>query len=320
MATIKILQPRDQEAHFGLYKTSCGGDEPIYVRRKIADPTDYMHTKSRKLPRQRASFTLATKHYAQLTPSQKAITRHQMEDVEYQKSHGKTDTKLLTGRQLFISKEIRSLNVMQKQLLLPLELCIMLVDEPKNPLSGELWLYCTVSGEWVELPKQEIWPGNWLFSQVPRDCAPYRVYGEATGYYDPELAGHQAMTEDEIRAYHYHVLPAYAVHHLPRELTYHQVFGTGWWQPYDCSTVRVRTLIEWGEQEAQVDTFIVDWEGHHYADESYYIYSVESQTTEHLTTWTGLDLKAGTAYWYNVERTGGLGPACYYEIWVWFIP
>ncbi|GAH64411.1 unnamed protein product, partial [marine sediment metagenome] len=35
----------------------------------------------------------------------------------------------------------------------------------------------------------EIGAGNWLFSQVPPGYAPYRVYGEAEGYFDPELPG-----------------------------------------------------------------------------------------------------------------------------------
>ncbi len=211
MARVDIKKPRIQSSSFALYRTSAGGDESIIVRRKVGEPTDVRHTKSRKLKKQRYNLTLATQHYSTLTPSQKAITRHQIEEVEYQKSHGKTDTKLLMGRQLFISKEIHSLETTGKRLVLPLELCIMLVDENHLPLTGELWLYCTVSGEWFYLPKDEIYTGNWLFSQVPPGYPPYRVYGEAEGYFDPMLPEHQSMTEDEIRPYHYHAL------HLPVE-------------------------------------------------------------------------------------------------------
>ncbi|GAH48863.1 unnamed protein product, partial [marine sediment metagenome] len=119
-------------------------------------------------------------------------------------SHGKTDIKLLAGRELFISKEIRSLAGTGKQTLIPYEICIILTDEQLNPLSGELWLYCTVSGQWSWIEKDEIWTGHWLFSRVPPGYAPYRPYGEADGYYDPMLPETQAMTEDEIKAYHYH--------------------------------------------------------------------------------------------------------------------
>jgi len=206
MARVEIKEPREQAAHFGLYRTSAGGDDAIIVRRKVADPTDYMHTRIRKLSRQRANFTLATQHYARLSPSQKAITRHQFEEVEFIKSHGKTDTKLLSGRQLFISKEMHGLETTQKQTVLPYELCIMLVDENLNPLTGDLWLYCTVTDEWFYLPKDEIYPGNFLFSLVPPGYAPYRVYGEALGYFDPMLPEHQAMTEQDILPYHYHKL------------------------------------------------------------------------------------------------------------------
>ena len=165
-----------------------------------------MHTKSRKLIKQRANLALASQHYSSLSPSQKAITRHQIEEVEYQKSHGKTDTKLLMGRQLFISKEMHSLATTQKQLVLPHELCIMLVDENLLPLAGEFWLRYFIDGEWLDADKEELYTGNWLLSQTPRGMSAYRPYGEAEGYFDPELSEHQYMTEDEIRAYHYHEL------------------------------------------------------------------------------------------------------------------
>ncbi len=168
-----------------------------------------MHTRSRKLARQRANLTVASQHYSHLTPSQKAITRHQIEEVEYQKSHGKTDTKLLLGRQLFISKEMHSLETAGKQLVLPYQLCIMLVDENLAPLTGELWLRYLKDAEWLDVEKEELATGSWLFSETPRGREAYRPYGEAEGYFDPELPELQFMTEDEILPYHYHVL------HLP---------------------------------------------------------------------------------------------------------
>lgn len=206
MATVNITQKRQQSSSFALYRTSAGGDESIIVRRKVGDPTDTNHTKSRKLARQRANLTLASQHYSKLTPSQKAITRHQIEEVEYQKSHGKTDTKLLMGRQLFISKEMHSLETTGQQLLLPYELCIMLVDENLLPLEGELWLRYLKDTQWLEIGKEELATGNWLFSQVPKGQEAYRPYGEAENYVDLQLPEHQFMTEQQIRAHHYHVL------------------------------------------------------------------------------------------------------------------
>lgn len=222
MATVKVITPREQSSSFGLYRTSAGGDESIIVRRKVGEPTDTNHTKSRKLARQRYELTLASRHYAQLTPSQKAITRHQIEEVEFIKSHGKTDTKLLMGRQLFISKEIHSLETTQKQLVLPYELCIMLVDELLLPIEGELFLRYLKSGEWKDAPKEELYTGSWLFSQTPRAQQAYRPYGEAENYHDPELPEHQNMTEAEILAYHYHILHttlATVCHSLPTGIT-----------------------------------------------------------------------------------------------------
>jgi len=206
MARVYIEEPREQSAHFGLYRTSAGGDDTIFVRRKVGEPTDYLHTKSRKLAKQRTNLTLASQHYASLTPSQKAITRYQMEEVDYIKSHGKSDTKLLRGRQLFIAKEMKSLETTGTQLILPIELCIMLVDENHDPLDGTLWLRYKSAEEWLNVGKEQLAVGSWLFSQIPRGQEAYRPYGEADNYTDPELPEHQFMSEAEIKAYHYHIL------------------------------------------------------------------------------------------------------------------
>ncbi|GAI66657.1 unnamed protein product, partial [marine sediment metagenome] len=78
MARVYAVKKRIQPAHFGLYRTSTGGDESIIVRRKVGEPTDYMHTKSRKLARQRANLTVASQHYSHLTPSQRQIAHRQL--------------------------------------------------------------------------------------------------------------------------------------------------------------------------------------------------------------------------------------------------
>ncbi|GAI14492.1 unnamed protein product, partial [marine sediment metagenome] len=189
MATVQIKEPREQEAHFGLYRTTAGGDETIFVRRKIGEPTDYMHTKSRKLKRQRDNLALASQHYSHLTPTQKATIRHQAEEVEYQKSHGKTDTKVLQGRELFISNEIRSLATTQKQLQTPLELCITLTDELENPLDLETRLAYYVLGWPRTIPGIYLTNGNTLFLKLPTDKDIYRL-----GYVTSGTFGNQIFT------------------------------------------------------------------------------------------------------------------------------
>jgi len=223
MARVYILQPREQAAHFGLYRTSPDGEETIFVRRKVGEPTDYMHTKSRKLKTQRDNLTLASQHYASLTPGQKAITRHQFEEVEYQKSHGKTDIKLLSGRQLFISKEIHSLNTAGKQLEIPYDLCIILADQGFSPLDGNLWVRYLKDGNWKNCKKEELAKGSWLFTEVPTKQEAYQIEGEADGFFDPMLAEHQSMTEQAIRAYRYH-------HLLIAVPGYGYSFMAAWWQ------------------------------------------------------------------------------------------
>ncbi|KKN21790.1 hypothetical protein LCGC14_0921700 [marine sediment metagenome] len=165
-----------------------------------------MHTKSRKCALQRYYLTLATQHYARLTPSQKAITRHQFEEVEYETGHSQTKTKLLSGRQLFISKEMHSLKTTGKQLILPYEVCIVLTDPDLNPLEGQLDLYYLTNGDWQSLAREEIGLGNWLFSLVPAGKASYHPIGEAIGYYDPEDPIETYLDEVSLKQYHYHKL------------------------------------------------------------------------------------------------------------------
>jgi len=175
MATVKILQPREQESHFGLYRTSAGGDESIFVRRKVGEPTDYEHNSSRKIARQREYLTLASQDYARLSPTQKAATRHQFEEIEFIRSHGKTDTKILTGRQLFIAKEIRSLAVLGSQLLVPADLCLFVCD-PNKELLVPAFIKATLYNEWTrDIPASLLSPGYYLFQAVDPTYDSYQV-------------------------------------------------------------------------------------------------------------------------------------------------
>lgn len=206
MAKVEIGRLRNQSRQYGLHKQYLAGDRPMVIRRKVGAPTDVVHASSRKLMRQRELLAEASQRYARLTPSQKAITRHQIAEVDYIRDGRKSDTKLLMGRQLFISRDMASLKHTGQPTQLPRELCITLADTNFIPLHGKLWLRYYEDGDWHNCSKEELTYGNWLFSQVPRGKEAYRPYGEAGGYYDPQLPQHQNMTESEIRAYHYHCL------------------------------------------------------------------------------------------------------------------
>jgi len=206
MATVKIGYIREQLAHYGLHRQSLGRAEPMFIRRKVGEPTDYMHSNSRKVKRQREIFGQASKLYARLTPSQKGLTRHQFKEVDFIKPHGFSDTKILTGRQLFISSEIQSLARTGLPIALPMELCIMLCDPGLNPIDGQLWLSNLIIDTWYNIPGDDIATGNWLFSQVPPAQAAYKPFGVALGYVDPLLPEYQHMSPIEIQAYKYHIL------------------------------------------------------------------------------------------------------------------
>src|SRR3972149_10720510 len=82
MAKVIIEELRQQEAHYGLYRTALGGDERVIVRRKMGERTDYDHNKSKPVRRQRDRLTAASHHWNALSPSQKNDWRNTIGFVE----------------------------------------------------------------------------------------------------------------------------------------------------------------------------------------------------------------------------------------------
>ena len=175
MATVEIKEFREQYSHFGLYRTSAGGQDFIIVRRKVGEPTDYLHANSRKLKRQREALSVASQHYATLTPSQKADTRQQMEEVEYIRNHGKTDIKLLKGRQLFISKDIRSLNQLGQLITPTAELCVFVCDPHHDLVEPEtVWaILWNVLQTWRQ--PLRLSPGYYLWKKLDQTKESYQL-------------------------------------------------------------------------------------------------------------------------------------------------
>ena len=319
MARVDIRLFRTQYAHFGLYRTSAGGDESIIVRRKVGEPTDYMHPTSKALKSLRHHFALASQHYSHLTPSQKAITKHQIEEVEYQKSHGKTDTKFLMGRQLFISRELRSLETTGKQLALPHELCIILSDQGLCPLDGELWLRYLKDDKWRDCSKEQLATGSWLFSKVPPKQEAYRVYGEADGFFDPQLPEHQFMTEQQILPYHYHKL---LVSVPPRTISFYSsywAFSAAITSHVSATTIHIHSELNIpnaiGDLTIGLQNYVgpippEDW----IAKRTYPLSPADPDPKHFYTTFTGLNLIEGTKYRIS-EQIPGRG----YEPWWGYI-
>lgn len=209
MATVIRTKPRIAARHFGLYRTSVGGDEPIIVRRKVGEPTDVMHLNSAETQRQRRRFTEASQHYASFTPPQKWLSRRQMKYVSYVRNHGKSKIKLLQGRQLVISEDVRSLKTTGRLTTPPYSICIIMCDPDYNPLAGTLYLKYYEDGTWHDVEGMELDLGNWLFREVPPGKEYYRVEGEAPGFVDPETSESQYITEAKLKLYHWHVMVLY---------------------------------------------------------------------------------------------------------------
>lgn len=165
-----------------------------------------MHLNSAETQRQRRRFTEASQHYASFTPPQKWLSRLQMKDISYIINHGKSGVKLLQGRQLVISEDVRSLRATGRLTVPPYQICIIMCDEDYNPLAGTLYLKYLEDGTWHDVEGMELDLGNWLFREVPAGKESYRVEGEAVGYIDPKKPENQFMTEDELKQKHWHIM------------------------------------------------------------------------------------------------------------------
>jgi len=126
-----------------------------------------------------------------------------MAEVEVEKSHGKTELRLLKGRELFIARDIRSLKTTGQLMTLPFEVCIILTDLDENPLDGDLYLYYKTGGVWKECSRVDLTPSDWLFSLIPANQESYHPIGAADGYFDFELP-ETYMSSWALRRYHYH--------------------------------------------------------------------------------------------------------------------
>ncbi len=206
MVKVNVGEYRPQDAHYGLYQLATESGDIVIVRRKVGEPTDYLHPNSRKVRLQRRNFGLASTHYSHLTPIQKKEIRYNTEEVEYSRGSKKSGTKLLTGRTLFISKDIHTLNETQRQIPTPLQICILLSDPDLNPLEGDLWLYYLEDGEWKETTRKLLSPGYWLFPEVPSGKKLYHPIGQASDYLDPQDPDTTYLSQKELMLYHYHTL------------------------------------------------------------------------------------------------------------------
>ncbi|MBA7531806.1 hypothetical protein ES705_24027 [subsurface metagenome] len=206
MARVEIGEYRAQDAHYGFYRDDLPSGDVILIRRKVGDPTDYLHPNSRKVRQQRLNFGLASTHYSHLTPIQKKELKYVGEIMPFTRGRSKSDTKFLQGRTLFISKDIHALNETQKQTPTPLQICIVLTDQDFNPIEGDIWLRYLEDGEWKETTRRLLSPSYWLFPTVPRNMELYHPVGADYHYYDPQDPETTYLTQKELMLYHYHPL------------------------------------------------------------------------------------------------------------------
>lgn len=128
MVRVTLGSTRDQTRSYGFYKQASPTGDLIVVRRKVGEPQDYQHDSSRAVKRQREALGQASKLYSGLLHIQKQQLKHQAEEVEYIRGHGKSDIKLLQGRALFISKATRSLTTRAKLPEIYNAVCIVATD------------------------------------------------------------------------------------------------------------------------------------------------------------------------------------------------
>ncbi len=206
MVRVNIGKYRAQDAHYGFYKDNLPSGDIIVIRRKVGEPTDFLHPNSRKVRLHRQNFALASQHYSHLTSIQKRELRYVTEEVSTIGGRSKSVTKVLQGRELFISKDIHALDETQKQIPTPLQICIVLTDPEFNPIEGYLWLYYLEDGEWIETTRRLLSPSYWLFPTVPRNKELYHPIGADSNYEDPQDPETTYLTQKELMLYHYHPL------------------------------------------------------------------------------------------------------------------
>ncbi|MBA7605845.1 hypothetical protein ES703_12980 [subsurface metagenome] len=203
---VEIGEYRPQDAHYGFYRDNLPSGDVIIIRRKVGEPTDYLHPNSRKVRQQRLNFGLASTHYSHLTPIQKKELKYQVREVSTIGGRSKSVTKVLQGRTLFISEDIHALNETQRQIPTPLQICIVLTDQDLNPIVGEIQLFYREDGEWKETPRRLLSPSYWLFPTVPRNMEQYHPIGKDYDFYDPQDPESTYLTQKELMLYHYHPL------------------------------------------------------------------------------------------------------------------
>lgn len=208
MAKVLLKQKRELEAGYHVYTLPTPSGDLVTVRRKVGMPTDVEHSSSTATRRQRDRFGAASKRWSAIQSPIRAQMSSNYGWTYSQTPHGKSEPKLLQGRQLFISQDIHQQEYHQQHAEIPFHCCIILCAEDDTPLAGQL----TLSGKYQEqttpIPSKRLSPANFLFHPFPPiDFEFYLPYGIAPGYHDP---GIPPLTKTELPSYHYH-------HMLPGE-------------------------------------------------------------------------------------------------------
>jgi len=98
-----------------------------------------------------------------------------MEEVEYIQSHGKSDTKLLRGRELFLSKEIHSLSQTGEQLIIIPELCVLVCDM-HNDIVDPYYIRALLRNQWLKMRKpKRLSPGYYLWDALYLGYETYQI-------------------------------------------------------------------------------------------------------------------------------------------------
>jgi len=266
-----------------------------------------MHENSTKLTQQRARFTVASKRYAHLNPTQKAQVRQQIDYVSFQKDHGKTYEKLLKGRQLYISNDIQTLVTTGKPKMIPGEICVVLCDFYKIPISGNMQLHYWYNSHRYILYPKKLDPASFLFSNIPSTATRYHFVGIAENYYNMDFWNEDYLDYDGVMETRYkQMLLGYV-------RMSHDYGVSGWiqgWLPIlnlECHKVHCHTEIWPDDYMGYLHVMLRDYSpgvppGTYLFDETMYLnpFFVEPQVLDFMVG--GLTLKPGGRYYLHGHR------------------
>lgn len=200
MARVTIGTKRPQASNTGIYSQSLKSGDVITCRRKILTPADVIHPGSKATALQRQRFTRAVQRYSQLPRPNKQRLKNEYQFISYQPPHGRSDTKLLSGKSLAISLDIHDLATKGTVHPIPTDLCMIVTDAAGDPLEVKRIF---LSSSWLHgfiAYFEHLGNANYLLEAVNTTATSYVITTNLSGWW-PSSRGFTSFIRLELHQY-----------------------------------------------------------------------------------------------------------------------